>query len=295
MTRRPGLAAGLVGLAAGLVVGWAVGPAGFGLVTYHVSRAVESQTVAVDLVGLLVVAPLLLLFARDAAYGGRTTGLAVAPAAYTAYMGAQALVGQAYLDRPGSGQRLAPLELALVGGGLLVAVAAWAGRDRMSSPWWTQRRTVAATWVLAGLVVFVVLGRWAPAMADAMRDRPTRSAYRDAPEMFWVLALLDLGVITPALVATAVGIRSDQRWARDLFPVLTLWFALVGASVLAMATVMLFRGDQGSSAVGTTVLALAAGTFVALASWAARPVSRGTGDGSVTSSALAGRMEHAPD
>ena len=126
---------------------------------------------------------------------------------------------------------------------------------------------------------------------------PIWLALTRAPEMFWVLALLDLGVVTPALLAAATGIRRRRTWARDLFPILALWFALVGVSVLAMAATMLARGDRGSSAGGVMVLALAAGAFVALAWWAARPllVPDAAGDGSVTSRAPADRMEHARD
>ncbi len=263
-----GLARGLLALALALLANALMGPAGLALVTYHVSPAVESQTIAVDLVGVLVVAPLLVLLARAARAGrARVARLAVAPAAYTAYMGVQALAGQDYLGTPGTSQRLAPLDLVLVGGGLLLAVRAWGAGATEPAGRWSRRRTSWGVVALLVLATFVTLGRWAAPLADAMRDEPTGEAYLDAPQMFWVLAVLDLGVVVPAVLATAVGLRGGSTWARNLLPAVTVWFALVGVSVLAMSVTMLARSDVGASAGGTLLLGVAAAAFVGLAGW----------------------------
>jgi hypothetical protein len=264
--RHTGLACGLLGLAAGLLVTAVAGPAGLELVRYHVSAAVEAQTVAVDVVGALVVAPLMVLLAHAAWHGRpRVARLAVAPAAYTAYMAVQALAGQDYLGTPGTAQRLAPLHLLLVGGGVLVGVRAWGSGSTEPAGRWSDRRTTAGVAALLALATFVVLGRWAGPLLDAMGDRPSGTGYLDAPQMFWVLAVLDLGLVAPAVLATAVGLRRGSTWARNLFPVLTLWFALVGVSVLAMSMTMLARGVAGASVAGTAVLGVAAVAFVTLA------------------------------
>lgn len=67
------------------------------------------------------------------------------------------------------------------------------------------------------------------------------------------------------MLVTAVGLRHGSTWARNLVPTITLWFALVGVSVLAMSVAMLVRDVAGASVGGTVVLGVAAVAFVTLA------------------------------
>ncbi len=220
------LAGGLLGLAAGLVVTAVVGPAGLALVRSHGSPAVEAQTVAVDLVGVLLVAPLMVLLAQAAWHGrARVARLAIAPAACTAYLAAQ---------------RLVPLQLLLVVGGVLVGVRAWGAGSTEPAGRWSDRRTTAGVAALLALGAVALLGRGpAPRLAA--------------------------GLVAPAVLVTAVGLRRGSTWARNLFPAITLWFALVGVSVLALSVAMLVRDVAGASVSGTVVLGVAAVAFVTLA------------------------------
>ena len=52
------------------------------------------------------------------------------------------------------------------------------------------------------------------------------------------------------MLVTAVGLRHGSTWARNLVPTITLWFALVGVSVLAMSVAMLVRDVAGASVSG---------------------------------------------
>jgi hypothetical protein len=58
---------------------------------------------------------------------------------------------------------------------------------------------------------------------------------------------MDLGIVVPVALATAVGLRRGASWARRaLYPLLT-GYTCLAISVTAMAVVMLARDDPGAS------------------------------------------------
>lgn len=123
---RVALALGLVAIAVGLAAVALLGPFATGVIDYHVTETLRNQTIGLDAVSLLVVAPLsalaaLLVLRRHAA--GAALGLGVG--AYTSYMFVQYILGPEYERLPGNNELLFPLSLVLFALGWIVALAAW--------------------------------------------------------------------------------------------------------------------------------------------------------------------------
>lgn len=109
------LAVALLALAAGLAVVALLGPLLFGVIDYRVSETLRNQTIGLDAVPLFLVVPvsiavaLLALRKQPAA-----PALALGPAAYSAYMSVQYVLGPEYLRLPGNNERFFVLFLILV-------------------------------------------------------------------------------------------------------------------------------------------------------------------------------------
>ena len=120
--RPTGLAGSLLLLAAGLLLNTVLGPLVLDAIDYPLSQTIENQLVGLELVTVYVVAPVCVAAAVLAARGHPAGApLAIGPAAYTAYMFAQYVVGPGYdAYTPG-----VLLHLALFVLGLVLAV--WRG------------------------------------------------------------------------------------------------------------------------------------------------------------------------
>jgi len=242
--RRPGLGWALVALAVTLVANSLLGPLATSVVRYHYSTTMLNQAVGLDAVALLLAAPLALV-AASLVFRGVPAGLVLAciPASFAVYMAPQYIVGPDYLNLPGNNERFFPLHLGMLVLGLAVLVTSWRGLDEVALPAASARGDRVRVWVLLGTAGFIAIGRWAPALTDAAGGHPTGPAYLDNPTAFWLIAVLDLGVIVPAAVVTALGLRTAAHWARKASCVVFGWMSLVPASVAAMAVAMYLRGD----------------------------------------------------
>lgn len=272
MTRTLALVSTLVAIAVGLAVVALLGPLVGGPIEYHVSETLRNQTVGLDAVSLLVVAPLALTCAeltRRRHAGGPVVALGVG--AYTSYMFAQYIVGPEYLSRPGDNQRLFPLFLALFALGWITALLAWQALEpqRLAS---SPRRQRALGRVVLPLLAFLAFSRYVPAVADAMSGAPRDAGYRAGPAFFWAIAMLDLGVFLPATIATCIGLVHGRGWALKAMYLVIGWFALVGPAVAAMAISMYVNDDPTASAADAVFMTLMGLAFAALAVAVYRPV-----------------------
>jgi hypothetical protein len=256
---RPGLGCALIALAVTLAANSLLGPLAGGVIRYRYTPTMINQGIGLDAVALLIAAPLAVA-AAVLALRGRPAALVLGciPAAFAAYMAPQYMIGPDYLHLPGNNERFVPLHLGLFILGLAVLAMCWRGLGdvaaRAASPRGDRIRVV----VLLGTAAFIGLGRWASPLADAMSGHPTGSAYLDNPTAFWLIVLLDVGVIVPAMIAAGLGLRLGARWARTAACVLFAWMALVPASVAAMAVAMYVREDpQGTLANMVVMLGLA--------------------------------------
>ena len=108
------------------------------------------------------------------------------------------------------------------------------------------------------LPAFMILGLYSSSMADALSAEPSRDEYLDNPTAFWIIAFLDLAIVTPAAVAVGVGMLRGVAWGRKGLYAIAGWFALVPPSVAAMAITMVVNDDPLASEAGAIMFAVAA-------------------------------------
>lgn len=264
------------GLGTMLVANSVLGPLAAGVIHYRMSGTLINQLIALDVVTLAVIAPLCVLAGALVLRGHRAGPVLVAaPAAFTTYLIAQTVVGSDYLGVAGNNERWFPWHLGLFVLAAGTLAAAWSRIDGHRLPAARPRRDRRTAFGLLAIALFVGFGQWLPALADMMRDRPTGAGYLDNPAMTWTLALLDLGLATPAAVAVAVGLWRGAGWARRAAYPVAGFFALVGPAVAAMAMAMHVRHDPNASTAGAVLLCVVALLLAAFGLAVHRPLLAG--------------------
>ncbi len=273
--RSPGsdgwLGGGMILAGLGLAANSLLGPLVAGRVEYPLSRTLVNQTVGLEAVSLVLVAPLCV--AAGILCLRRHPGAAVfalSPSLYVAYILPQYVVGPDYL----AFRRIVLLHLVLFVLGWVLAVRAWTTCDPAEVRRATRGREAVIGGALLLLAAFVVV-RYLPGVLGAWSGEPIPSESRDDPAMFWTIVLLDLGVVVPATLAAAAGILSEPSvWARKAALGILGWFALVGLAVGAMGVAMYLDGDPNAEP-GTVALLGAVGLVSgALGLWAHQPLLR---------------------
>jgi hypothetical protein len=251
-----------------------LGPLVTGVIHYRTSATTLNQVIGGDAAALAIVAPICVLVGILAVRGHPAAPvLAIAPAIYTVYTYTQLVVGQEYLRLPGNNERFFPLLLAGFVLSGAVAVVSWRAVAPEALPATSRRLELLAAGVLVAVVVFLV-GQHLPSFVDALRDSPSRTEYVSSPTPFWLVKLMDLGIVAPAALATAIGLIRRAAWARKPMYAIVGAYALLGASVAGMAITMLANDDPDASfgiAAGFTVFAL---LFAMLAVVVYRPLFR---------------------
>jgi hypothetical protein len=265
---------GLVAIALGLVAIAVVGPLVSGAIDYRVTATLRNQTIGLDFVSLVVVAPLALCAAL-LVVRGRVLGLTLALGigAYTAYMFVQYILGPDYGHLPGNNERLFPLALFLFVAGWGVALAAWNAIDVEALPL-TPRRARRLSHIVLPLLALLAFGRYIPALADWMSATPTDKNYLAGPNFSWAIAMLDLGIFLPLTISACVGLARGRRWAKKALYAAIAWFGLVGPAVAAMAITMYINNDPIASGGQTVFMSILGGAFVALALFVDWPLFR---------------------
>jgi len=266
------LAAELI-LLGGVVATTAVlGPLVTGKLRYHTSATTLNQVMGGDAAALLVVAPFCVVVGILALRGHPAAPvLALAPGVFTVYTYTQLVVGEEYLRLPGNNERFFPLLYSgfLLGGA--TAITGWNAVDADRLPVMSRALQRLAAGVLFAVVVFLV-GQHVPSFLDALRDTPTRVEYVSSPTPFWLVKLMDLGIVVPASIVTGIGVVRGGAWAGRLVYAIVGAYALIGASVAGMGITMYVNDDPDASlavAAGFTLFAL---VFAALAVVLYRPL-----------------------
>jgi hypothetical protein len=268
------LAAGLFALAAGLAVVSVLGPLVTGVIDYHVGESLRNQTIGLDAVSLMVVAPLSILAALLVLRGhvaGAALGLGVG--AYTAYMMIQYILGPEYERLPGNNELLFPLYLVLFSLGWVVALAAWNATAVEQLPRARGRDRLVGHVVLPVLAL-LAFARYLPALADWMSSTPNDPGYLAGPSFSWAIAMLDLGIFLPATVAACVGLVRQTPWAHKVLYTVVGWFGLVGPAVAAMAITMYVNDDPSASGASTAFVTALGLVFALFALYLYRPLFR---------------------
>ena len=274
MRTHRALGFGLIALGAVIAAIAVLGPFITGVIRYHTSSTTLNQVIGGDAAALLLIAPACLAVGVLALRGHPAVApLALAPAGFAVYTYAQLIVGEEYLRLPGNNERYFPLLYSafLLGGA--ITVTAWHSIEPAALPAPSRRLRRTAMVALFAVVLFLT-AQHLPTLADALRDTPTRTEYLSSPTAFWLVKLMDVGILVPAALTTGIGLLRRTAWARTPMYAIIGAYALIGASVTGMAVTMNLNHDPDASptlAVGFAALTLA---FTALASALYRPLFR---------------------
>jgi len=237
----------LVALAVGMGALSLLGPLMLEVMSYRTSKTSLNQLLGSDAATLFIVVPLTLVAATLAMRGHRAaTPLASGIGVFAIYTYAQVVIGQEYLRLPGNVERFFPLLLAVFVLAEVAVVLSWRTMPSdLPPPSRGLRRT--AGWVLLLLAAFLVLGLHLPSMLTAWTDPGSLTQYASSPTPFWLVKLMDLGIVVPAAVAVGCGLLRGASWAlRMMYPLLT-GYTFLAFSVTAMAVVMLVNDDPDAS------------------------------------------------
>ncbi len=266
----PGL---MVLLAVAMATASVLGPLVLGVMTYRTSATTLNQLRGSDAAALAVVVPVALVAAwltarRRAAGPLLASGVGV----FALYTYAQVVIGQEYLREPGNVERFFPLFLtAFVLAGAALVLSWHAVSPTLPSLSRRMRRGTGL--LLLAVAAFLVLGLHLPTMVTAWTDPASMTEYASSPTPFWMVKLMDLGIVVPAAVAIGTGLLRDLPWAiRLTYPLLT-GYTLLSWSVTAMAVVMLVEGDPDASPGLATGFFLFAATLTSLSVALCRPLA----------------------
>lgn len=275
-TAERALAFVLVALGLGVAASSLVGPLGLGIMQYRTSETTVNQLVGSDAAALFVVFPSTVL-AAVLVFRGNPAGplLASGIGVYAIYTYAQVVIGQEYLRLPGNVEYWFPLLLAvfiLAEAAVVLSLAALP-RD-LPSPSGTVRKTAGA--LLLVVAVFLVVGQHLRPLLTAWTNPAALTEYSSSPTPFWMVKLMDLGIIVPAAIASGVGLLLGAKWAlKVMYPLLT-GYAFLAASVASMAVVMYVKGDPDASLTLMAAFLAFALLFASLALMIYRPFFPGT-------------------
>lgn len=263
----------LVALGLGIAVSSMLGDLGFGLMRYRTSPTTLNQLLGSDAAALFVIAPLTLVTAVLAAREHPVAPLlALGIGAYALYTYAQVIIGQEYLRLPGNVERFFPLLLAIFILAEAVIVLAWRLVPPLPRPAIKVERTAGV--VLLLVAAFLVLGQHLRPMLAAWTDPDSLTEYASSPTPFWMVKLMDLGIIAPAAIAAGVGLLRGRPWARKAMYVMLTGYSCLAISVAAMGIVMNINADPDASPALTGGFVIFALMFVTLTIVLYRPLFR---------------------
>jgi hypothetical protein len=274
MNRRDRLLGlGLILLGAAVAVVAVLGPLVFDVLRYRTSATSMNQIIGGDAAALLVVVPVSVVVGALAIRGHPAAPvLALAPSIFVVYTYTQLIVGNEYLRLPGNVERFFPLMLAIFILAGAIALRSWSSVPAARLPANSAKADRIAGVLLLIIAVFVVVGLHLPSFLDAIRDQPTAVQYLSSPTPFWLVKLMDLGVIVPAAIAVGIGALRHREWARKPVYAILGAYTLIGASVAAMGITMSMRDDPDASVATVLGMSLLALLLAAVTYYIYRPL-----------------------
>ena len=261
-----GFAVGLFSLAAALLVNTALGPLGTEVIVYPITGTLLNQTLGLEAVTVGLVVPITFIAALLALRGhGAAPLLGFGPAAYSAYMFVQYVLGPEY-ERYTGAVLFQTVIFTLSG---VLTVWAWALASRQPMPHLTSRRRHVYGAILLLLGAFIV-SRYLPAVLGGALP----PEFAEARTFFWSIFLLDLGVVVPATLVAGVALLRGARLAHQALYALMGWYALVPPSVAAMSATMIVNDDPHAAPGQAIMFGLVAIIFAGLAIWIWLPLLR---------------------
>lgn len=272
MDARHWLGIGSIALGAGVAAASLLGPLVGGVIEYHVPEDVLNQVMGADAAALALVAPVAIVAGILALRGHPAAPvLALGPAVFAAYTYAQLALGGEFLRHPGNSEDFFPLLLALFVLGGAIAVGSWASIDPLRLPATPRRLERGLGWMLIVVAAFLVVGLHLPGLLAVWGGEPTEE-YLASPATFWIVKLMDLGIVVPVAIVTGIGMLRRAVWVRKATYAMIGWVALLGSSVAGMAIVMQANDDPTASTANSIVFGVFAVIFLALAVRLYRPL-----------------------
>lgn len=235
-------------LGAGMITGVVLGPLVLGAIRFRVSASAENQLLGGDWVTLLVVAPLALLAGVLWLRGHPLAPLLAMSPLYAAYTYVTFVLGADYDRYPGNNEKAFPLYWLLIVLGWAIALRAWnaLGARPLLKPSSGLRRSLA--WLLLGVSLLFALA-WTRSIATVILGGSPPAGYADDPTLFWLIRLLDLGLVIPAGLVGGIGLLRGAPWSIRPAYALTGFLTPFVASIAGMAIVMAVRHDPAADSV----------------------------------------------
>jgi hypothetical protein len=261
-------------LAAGLAADAVLGPFVLDAIRYRVSHDMQNQVIGGDAAMLLVAVPVA-VFAAILLWRGHRAGpvVALAPAVFALYTMPQLIAGDEYLELPGNNERFFALQLGIFVLAGIVLVGAWRTAAD-ARPTVSRRLARVAGWVLVAIAAFLLFGLHLPGLLDAWRDQPTSAEYLQSPTSFWLVKMMDLGIVVPIATATGIGLLRGRAWADRLTFAMIGGYAVLATSVTGMAITMQVNNDPDASVANVIVFAAFSMALAVLAVALYRPLFR---------------------
>jgi hypothetical protein len=250
-------------LALGIGVGTAalLGPLFVGAIDYHVTDDVLNQVMGGDAVALFLIAPVCVFAGVLALRNHRAAPMVgIGPAGFAVYTYAQLAIGGEFAAEPGNSEMFFPLFLALFVLGGAVVVMAWNAVVELPRP--AMRTTI--TVVLFLLAGFLAMGLHLPGLVAVLGGGPDDVGYTQSPTVFWVVKLMDLGIVVPIALATGLGLLRGSAWADKAAYAVLGWGAMLGSAVAGMAVVMQVNGDPAAVFANVVIMGSFAVAFLGL-------------------------------
>lgn len=263
----------LIVLAVGVVVATVLGPLAGDVIRYHVVDDMRNQIMGGDAVGLFLVTPAAMT-AGVLALRRHPAGpiMALAVAGYAVYTYTQLAAGGEFATQPGNSERFFPVFLTIVVLAGAALVLAWTSIDDRDLPTPSPSLRRTAVTVLFAVAVFLTFGLHLPGLVDVVGGPPNGVEYTQSPTVFWIVKLMDLGIVVPLAIVTGIGVLRGVAWARRLMYGVVGWGALLGSAVAGMGVVMVARDDPAASLPATVVFVALASALLIIAGGLLRPL-----------------------
>lgn len=267
---------GMIILGLGVATSALLGPLMFGVIQYHASSGAINQVTGGDAAALFLVAPVSIIAGILALRGHRAAPvLAIGPAVFAVYTYTQLALGGDFVRYPGNSEDFFLLNLGLFLTGGLMAIAAWASIHPNRLPPTSSRFDRILGSILLAAAVFLLFGLHLPHLMELWGGELS-DAYLADPGVFWLVKLMDLGIVVPVMIGVGIGLLRHRVWAQRARYGVVGWFALLGSSVAGMAIVMQATGDVEASMANTIGFGIFALLGLALAVVLYRPLFIGT-------------------
>lgn len=229
----------------------ALGPMGTGDIVYRTSESALYQNQGQDLADIFLIAPLLLiggalqLMRRDSA-----KYILVLTPITLMYTGLSLGIGQEWATYPGNVESYFWLFLSLIIGGLVLLVGTLSQFTAADAPRF-KRKGLRTFVILTGLALLLFAAMWIGQVNEVIATGDlSDGSYSDAPNVFWVIRYLDLGISMPVGLLALFLLWSRPERAYGLVLLFFGFFITMAVTVNAMALVQVLNHDPAAASMG---------------------------------------------